>query len=76
MDRKVDSMIIVLIDALRFEFAYYNLPNYVGKHLPPRKVDTKVDTPASLQQHERRTHSRLFQFVPDPSRSRCSDSSP
>jgi phosphatidylinositol glycan class O len=33
MERRVDSMIILLVDALRFDFAYYNLPLSIGKRL-------------------------------------------
>lgn len=33
MDRRVDSLIILLVDALRFDFAYYNLPDSIGHRL-------------------------------------------
>ena len=33
MNRVVDSLVILVVDALRFDFAYYNLPNSVGKRL-------------------------------------------
>lgn len=33
MDRRVDSVVILLVDALRFDFAYYNLPHSVGSRL-------------------------------------------
>jgi GPI ethanolamine phosphate transferase 3 subunit O len=33
MDRRVDSLIILLVDALRFDFAYYNLPQSIGQRL-------------------------------------------
>lgn len=50
MDRRVDSMVILLVDALRFDFAYYNLPQSIGRR---------------LQQHNNNA-SRLFQFIADP----------
>ena len=55
MDRRVDSMIVLLVDALRFDFAYYNLPNSIGKRL---KQNEKKSNPVSS--------SRLYQFIADP----------
>jgi phosphatidylinositol glycan class O len=57
MDRRVDSMIILLVDALRFDFAYYNLPNSIGKRLPPNEKRTSIGAASS---------SRLYQFIADP----------
>lgn len=50
MNRNVDSIIILLVDALRFDFAYYNLPHSVGRRL-------------SSANHP---HSKLYQFLADP----------
>lgn len=33
MDRNVDSIVILLVDALRFDFAYYQLPLSIGRRL-------------------------------------------
>lgn len=52
MHRKVDSMVILLVDALRFDFALYNLPNSIGKRLDPAYNHT--------------SSSRLLQFIADP----------
>ena len=55
MDRRVDSMIILLVDALRFDFAYYNLPNSIGKRLKQNENNPKETS-----------SSRLYQFIADP----------
>jgi phosphatidylinositol glycan class O len=52
MSRRVDSVIILLVDALRFDFCLYNLPNSVGSRLP--RVGTHTN------------QTRLFRFVADP----------
>jgi GPI ethanolamine phosphate transferase 3 subunit O len=69
MNRVVDSVVILVVDALRFDFAYYNLPNSVGKRLTMAKLyyaeqgrniqDTNITTPGP-------PGARLFQFVADP----------
>jgi GPI ethanolamine phosphate transferase 3 subunit O len=53
MPRRVDSVIILLVDALRFDFCLYNLPESVGSRLP-------------LAADFHNTTTRLFRFVADP----------
>lgn len=53
LPRKVDSMVILVVDALRFDFARYHLPMSVGTRL-------------SQQGTNRTTASQLLQFVADP----------
>jgi phosphatidylinositol glycan class O len=59
MDRKVDSMAIIVVDALRFDFALYNLPESIGRRLPTSSSSANP-SPSNT------TRSRLFQFVADP----------
>lgn len=42
MGRRVDSLIILLVDALRFDFAYYNLPLSIGKRLSTQKNSSRL----------------------------------
>lgn len=60
IDRSVDSIIILLVDALRFDFAYYNLPESIGKRLRNNSDNNQTTT---THHHHR---SQLFQFVADP----------
>ena len=53
-DRKVDSMVMVVVDALRFDFALHHLPRSVGTRL--QQLDARSMS----------TNSRLLQFVADP----------
>jgi len=55
MDRKVDSLVILVVDALRFDFALYNLPQSIGRRLQMIKA-----------QPDSNFKSRLLQFVADP----------
>jgi phosphatidylinositol glycan class O len=56
LPRKVDSLVILVVDALRFDFARYHLPMSVGARLPsPDEANTN-----------RTTSSQLLQFVADP----------
>lgn len=80
LDRKVDSIIILVVDALRFDFAYYNLPNSIGKRLQQQQeLNTNnniMETSEELGKNKTNAnssdnlknhhHSRLFQFVADP----------
>ena len=56
MPRQVDSAIIVVVDALRFDFALYNLPKSFGSRLRYDEHN-KIETNST---------SNLFQFVADP----------
>lgn len=51
MERRVDSMVMVVVDALRFDFALHHLPKSVG---------------ARIQSPSNNNNSRLLQFVADP----------
>lgn len=62
MDRSVDSMVVLVVDALRFDFALYNLPESIGRRLP----STGSSATAGTDRNFNSTRSRLFQFVADP----------
>ena len=51
LERRVDSIVILLVDALRFDFALHELPLSVG---------------ARLAKSNRTTSTQLLQFVADP----------
>ena len=53
LPRKVDSLVILVVDALRFDFARDHLPMSVGARL-------------AAQGNNRTTASQLLQFVADP----------
>ena len=53
LPRKVDSLVILVVDALRFDFARDHLPMSVGARL-------------ASQGKNRTTASQLLQFVADP----------
>lgn len=55
--RRIDSLIILVVDALRFDFAKDHLPLSVGRRLFPE---------SSLEVESGRGFSRLYQFVADP----------
>jgi GPI ethanolamine phosphate transferase 3 subunit O len=57
MSRRIDSLVIIIIDALRFDFALYNLPQSVGKRIAAAAAEA-----GTTKQH----YSRLVQFVADP----------
>jgi phosphatidylinositol glycan class O len=54
--RRIDSLVIIVVDALRFDFARDHLPLSVGSRLFPSN-DSK---------NKARGYSKLFQFVADP----------
>lgn len=56
LDRKVDSMVMVVVDALRFDFALHHLPRSVGARI---QQINGINASTS-------TSSRLLQFVADP----------
>lgn len=56
--RKVDSMAIIVVDALRFDFARDHLPLSVGSRLFPGNNGQKNKTS--------RGFSKLYQFIADP----------
>eukprot|EP00980_Cylindrotheca_fusiformis_P029439 scaffold23476_cov125-Cylindrotheca_fusiformis.AAC.7 len=53
LPRRVDSMVILVVDALRFDFAQYNLPKSVGTRISKDK------------KHITNSSSQLLQFVAD-----------
>jgi len=52
MDRSADAIAVIVVDALRFDFALEHLPKSIGSRLKKGKEDT--------------TRSKLFRFVADP----------
>jgi len=71
MDRKVDSMVMIVIDALRFDFALHHLPKSVGARLQQierAKAQAQETNSGTLNQtqQQQQSQSRLFQFVADP----------
>lgn len=61
MKRRVDSMIVVVIDALRFDFALHQLPRSIGARLYGDHHTSDSNNSTMLS-----SHSRLLQFVADP----------
>eukprot|EP00571_Detonula_confervacea_P008056 CAMPEP_0172316548 /NCGR_PEP_ID=MMETSP1058-20130122/28643_1 /TAXON_ID=83371 /ORGANISM="Detonula confervacea, Strain CCMP 353" /LENGTH=1098 /DNA_ID=CAMNT_0013030883 /DNA_START=107 /DNA_END=3400 /DNA_ORIENTATION=- len=62
--RRVDSMAIIVVDALRFDFARDHLPLSVGSRLFPSNLPSKNHTQDARASH--RGTSKLYQFVADP----------
>jgi len=75
MDRKVESLVILVVDALRFDFALYNLPKSIGRRLDEIQQQQTLwknqhnnnhgEQQQSLPDWTNRS-SRLLQFVADP----------
>lgn len=61
MDRRVDSVVILVVDALRFDFCLYNLPQSVGKRMERMRAESNE---GRHRHHHNQT--RLFRFVADP----------
>ena len=61
--RRVDSMILLVVDALRFDFARDHLPLSIGSRL---FSDSNVTTTRSENGGHKRGMSKLYQFVADP----------
>ena len=57
LDRRVDSLVILVVDALRFDFARYHLPLSIGS-----RIDNQNHTASSSYS----SSSQLLQFVADP----------
>jgi GPI ethanolamine phosphate transferase 3 subunit O len=55
LERRVDSVVILVVDALRFDFALYHLPESVGARLS-----------SSRAKNNQTTSTQLLQFVADP----------
>jgi phosphatidylinositol glycan class O len=58
LDRRVDSLAILVVDALRFDFAQHELPLSVGARLQNAKHQNGTSSAT--------TSSQLLQFVADP----------
>lgn len=60
MDRRVDAMSVIVVDALRFDFASEHLPQSIGSRLRSElRSDRNLTQPLM-------GHSQLFRFVADP----------
>lgn len=57
LNRRIDSLVILVVDALRFDFARYRLPLSVGARIFPDEQKQSKKTTSS---------SQLLQFVADP----------
>jgi phosphatidylinositol glycan class O len=57
LGRRIDSMVILVVDALRFDFARYRLPLSVG---------ARIGEMEKKNPHNQTTASQLLQFVADP----------
>eukprot|EP00934_Nitzschia_sp_Nitz4_P003918 Nitzschia sp. Nitz4//scaffold3_size479765//417414//422217//NITZ4_000178-RA/size479765-processed-gene-1.550-mRNA-1//-1//CDS//3329550992//3908//frame0 len=60
LNRRIDSLVILVVDALRFDFARYELPLSVGARIDPKSPHHPKN------KHNRTTSSQLLQFVADP----------
>jgi phosphatidylinositol glycan class O len=60
LNRRIDSMVILVVDALRFDFARYRLPLSVGK-----RIESMLKS-SPPNHNNRTTSSQLLQFVADP----------
>jgi phosphatidylinositol glycan class O len=57
MDRRVDAVAVIVVDALRFDFARERLPNSIGSRL---EMQPNKSSPQTV------IRSQLLQFVADP----------
>ena len=62
MNRRVDALVILVVDALRFDFCLYHLPLSVGSRLHPPSADASSSSLGPSDPN----HTRLFRFVADP----------
>jgi phosphatidylinositol glycan class O len=58
LPRRIDSLVILVVDALRFDFARDHLPMSIGSRISPQNKQR--------QQNNQTTASQLLQFVADP----------
>jgi len=68
MPRKVDAIALIVVDALRFDFALKHLPKSVGARLASKNKLLNITTPglSKLDHTGSIGQSQLFQFVADP----------
>ncbi|KAL7472762.1 hypothetical protein ACHAXS_013127 [Conticribra weissflogii] len=64
--RRVDSLILLVVDALRFDFARDHLPLSIGSRLSDDGRRKDKDKEKEKQEDGTSSRSRLFQFVADP----------
>jgi len=65
MPRRVDSMAVIVVDALRFDFALEHLPKSIGSRIAYEEIGKKQEQQETLQQ-KTRGQSQLYKFVADP----------
>ena len=61
MTRRVDALAVIVVDALRFDFALESLPLSIGMRLPTESQSKRI-----IASSNRNKSSQLFQFVADP----------
>jgi len=64
LPRRIDSLVILVVDALRFDFARDHLPMSIGSRISP-SLSSKTSK-KRRQQNNETTASQLLQFVADP----------
>jgi phosphatidylinositol glycan class O len=66
MDRMADAVAIIVVDALRFDFALEHLPKSVGSRITQRSLEGGVDTTTAANTRRLGSKSKLVKFVADP----------
>ena len=66
LDRRVDSLVILVVDALRFDFARYGLPLSIGSRIGNEGPSLGRTHQHTSKKSNRTTSSQLLQFVADP----------
>lgn len=67
MPRRVDAMSVIVVDALRFDFAVEHLPQSIGSRLKLESNFQINDNSNSTQESKKKTgRSQLLRFVADP----------
>ena len=66
LDRRVDSLVILVVDALRFDFARYGLPLSIGSRIGDEGPLLGRKHQHTSKKTNRMTSSQLLQFVADP----------
>jgi phosphatidylinositol glycan class O len=64
LPRRIDSLVILVVDALRFDFAQHHLPLSVGSRISPSVTSSSRNHNNTTQKTT--TSSQLLQFVADP----------
>jgi GPI ethanolamine phosphate transferase 3 subunit O len=67
MPRRVDAMSVIVVDALRFDFAVEHLPNSIGSRIKNESNHKVNDDLNKIQEaKEKQGRSQLLRFVADP----------